>query len=100
MILFCGFQEPAYNPQVEAISPTLPNEESRQDVSPFKSTKDELLANINRIDREISQTEAQISKLTKRQVVFNLTSLSYLLSNHIPNRDLYFITFINSFVFI
>ena len=61
-------QEPAYTPQVEAISPTLPNDDVRQDMSPLKSTKDELLQNINKIDREILQTESQISKLRKKHV--------------------------------
>ena len=53
---------------MEAISPTLPNDDVRQDMSPLKSTKDELLQNINKIDREILQTESQISKLRKKHV--------------------------------
>lgn len=57
----------AYTPQVEAISPTLPNEETPQD-SPLKSSRDYLLQNINRLDREISQAEAQIGKLKRKQV--------------------------------
>lgn len=61
--------QPAYTPQVEAISPTLPNDENRQDLSPFKITKDELVQNINRIDREISEAELQIAKLRKKQVI-------------------------------
>lgn len=60
--------QPAYTPQVEAISPTLPNDDMRQDLSPFKSTKDDLVQNINRIEREISEAEIQIDKLTKKQV--------------------------------
>lgn len=67
----------AYIPQVEAISPTLPDEDIRNDLSPFKSTKEELLQNINRIDREISQAETQIAKLRKKQVrVVHLNQIS------------------------
>lgn len=61
-------QQPAYTPQVEAISPTLPNEDTRNDLSPFKSTRDELTRNIERLDREISEVETQIGKLKKKQV--------------------------------
>lgn len=49
---------PAYNPQVEAISPTLPSENLR-DESPLRSTKEELLQQIARVDREIAKTESQ-----------------------------------------
>lgn len=69
LILLFIYQEPAYTPQVEAISPTLPNEDTRQEMSPLRSSKDELLQNINKIDREILQTESQIGKLRKRQVL-------------------------------
>ncbi|KAG1701340.1 Nuclear receptor corepressor 2 [Nymphon striatum] len=54
-------KEPAYNPQVEAISPTLPED------SPTRSEKDELLASITRVDREIATTESQISNLKRKQ---------------------------------
>ncbi|CAG2100531.1 unnamed protein product [Medioppia subpectinata] len=67
-------KEPAYTPQVEAISPTLPNDDNRQDLSPFKTTKDELLQNINKIDREIMQTETQLTKLRKKQELELVTS--------------------------
>ncbi|XP_023222534.1 nuclear receptor corepressor 1-like [Centruroides sculpturatus] len=60
-------KEPAYTPQVEAISPTLPTDELQQDLSPHRSSKDELLQAINRIDREINQVETQTSKLKKRK---------------------------------
>lgn len=60
-------QGPAYNPQVEAISPTLPSESIR-DESPLRSTKDDLLVNIARVDREIAKTESQIAKLKKKKV--------------------------------
>ncbi|CAG7829944.1 unnamed protein product [Allacma fusca] len=58
---------PAYNPQVEAISPTLPSE-SLRDESPLRSTKEELLQQIARVDREIAKTESQIAKLKKKKV--------------------------------
>ncbi|XP_021953733.1 uncharacterized protein LOC110850604 isoform X3 [Folsomia candida] len=58
---------PAYNPQVEAISPTLPSESIR-DESPLRSTKEDLLLNIARVDREIAKTESQIAKLKKKKI--------------------------------
>lgn len=58
-------QEPAYNPQTEAISPTLPPEETVK----VQKVKDELLQNISKIDREIALVEQQIQlKLKKKQV--------------------------------
>jgi nuclear receptor co-repressor 1 len=51
-----------YNPQVEAISPTLPSEDKDE-----KSSKDELLASIGTMDREIAKLETQISKLQRTQ---------------------------------
>lgn len=60
-------KEPAYTPQVEAISPTLPTDDLQQDLSPHRSSKDELLQAINRIDREINQVETQTTKLKKRK---------------------------------
>ncbi|CAN7937674.1 unnamed protein product, partial [Ixodes hexagonus] len=60
-------QEPAYVPQVEAISPTLPSEDGRPDLSPQRSSKDELLTAINKLDREIAQVESQTTKLKKKQ---------------------------------
>ncbi|XP_053376289.1 nuclear receptor corepressor 1-like isoform X2 [Mercenaria mercenaria] len=57
-------REPAYNPQTEAISPTLPPEETLK----VQKVKDELLQNISRIDREIALVEQQIQmKLKKKQ---------------------------------
>ena len=55
----------AYNPQVEAISPTLPNDEARDVI---KQSKDELLQNINRADREIGIVEQNLKKLQAKQV--------------------------------
>ena len=59
----CVFQEPAYTPQVEAISPTLPTEDSSN-----RQFKEELLQNISKKDGEITTVEAQISKLKKKEV--------------------------------
>ncbi|KAH3891850.1 hypothetical protein DPMN_015959, partial [Dreissena polymorpha] len=57
-------REPAYNPQVEAISPTLPPEETQK----VQKVKDELLQNISRIDKDINLVEQQIAmKQKKRQ---------------------------------
>ncbi len=58
-----GSAAAAYNPQVEAISPTLPSEDPE-----VKSSKDELLTNINKVDKEITKLEAQIQKLKRKQV--------------------------------
>ncbi|KAI1292019.1 Nuclear receptor corepressor 1 [Halotydeus destructor] len=66
-------KEPAYTPQVEAISPTLPNEETRQD-SPLKASKEYLLTNLSKLDREIQQAESQIAKLRKKQRDLELSS--------------------------
>lgn len=61
-----GGQEPAYNPQVEAISPTLPLDDYHQE--PLRASRDELLQQITKVDREILKAEAQINKLKKKQV--------------------------------
>jgi len=50
---------------VEAISPTLPNDEARDVI---KQSKDELLQNINRADREIGIVEQNLKKLQAKQV--------------------------------
>ena len=61
--VFC-VQEPAYTPQVEAISPTLPTEDSSN-----RQFKEELLQNISKKDGEITAVEAQIAKLRKKEVM-------------------------------
>ncbi|XP_059147260.1 uncharacterized protein LOC131934989 isoform X3 [Physella acuta] len=55
-------REPAYTPQVEAISPILPQEDPAN-----KILREELLANIDKVDREMVNVEQQISKLKKKQ---------------------------------
>uniref|UniRef100_A0A0A9WEK7 Nuclear receptor corepressor 2 n=1 Tax=Lygus hesperus TaxID=30085 RepID=A0A0A9WEK7_LYGHE len=67
-----GQQATAYTPQVEAISPTLPTETLQDET--FKSTKDELLHGISKVDREITKTELQISTLKRKQVCINIIS--------------------------
>ena len=57
-------KEPAYTPQVEAISPTLPTEDSSN-----RQFKEELLANISKKDGEISTMETQIAKLKKKVIL-------------------------------
>ena len=55
----CFSQEPAYNPQVEAISPT---------PSTNEDTKSELVTNISKMDKEITNTSNEITRLVKKQV--------------------------------
>lgn len=56
----------AYNPPVEAISPTLPDHVQQEDQA-FRTTKDDLLQQIGKVDREIAKAESQISILKKNQ---------------------------------
>ncbi|KAK9874306.1 hypothetical protein WA026_002658 [Henosepilachna vigintioctopunctata] len=58
-------QPGTYNPQVEAISPTFP--ENVQEDQAFRTTKDELIQQIGKVDREIAKAEAQILILKKKQ---------------------------------
>lgn len=59
-------EQPIYNPQVEAISPTLPDHLQQEDQA-FRTTKDELIQQIGKVDREIAKAEAQIAILKKKQ---------------------------------
>jgi G-protein pathway suppressor 2-interacting domain len=78
-IQFFVLKEPAYNPQVEAISPTLPVEIVQEDVT-FRATKDGLLQQIAQVDREIAKAESQIIKLKKKQAsALLLNSVKFLL---------------------
>ena len=68
---FC-FQEPGYHPQVEAISPTPDDRTTERD--DVRSTKEDLLQKISKVDREIAKAESQIAKLKKKQVlIFSIT---------------------------
>jgi peptidoglycan hydrolase CwlO-like protein len=60
-------QEAGYHPQVEAISPTGPDPDPSVDRDDLKSTKDDLLHRISKVDREIAKAESQIAKLKKKQ---------------------------------
>jgi hypothetical protein len=51
---------------VEAISPTPDDRSAETDV--VRSTKDDLLQKISKVDREIAKAESQIAKLKKKQV--------------------------------
>ncbi len=61
------FQESGYHPQVEAISPTGPDPDPTVERDDLKSTKDDLLLRIAKVDREIAKAESQIAKLKKKQ---------------------------------
>lgn len=84
-------KEPAYTVQVEAISPT-PNEDTtRADGSPIRTTKDDILQQINHIDREITQTENRMSKLKKKQqeleALTNKTGKSSDLNEYLESKQ-------------
>lgn len=83
-------KEPAYTVQVEAISPT-PNEDTRPEGSPTKTTKDDILGQISQIDREITQTDNQISKLKKKQqeleALTNKTGKSSDLNEYLDSKQ-------------
>lgn len=53
---------------MEAISPTLPPDDYHQESSPLRASRDELLQQIGKVDREIAKAEIQIVKLKKKQV--------------------------------
>ncbi|XP_011313369.1 nuclear receptor corepressor 1 isoform X2 [Fopius arisanus] len=55
----------AYTPQTEAISPTLPEPTIQEDAA-FRVTKDELLQQIGRVDREIAKREGEITTRRKK----------------------------------
>lgn len=58
-------KEPGYHPQVEAISPTPDDRTTERD--DVRSTKEDLLQKISKVDREIAKAESQIAKLKKKQ---------------------------------
>jgi len=56
----------AYKPQVEAISPTLPVDNALE--NQIRHSRDELVQNIHRVDREITNMDHTIEKLKRKQV--------------------------------
>jgi len=56
----------AYKPQVEAISPTLPVDNALE--NQIRHSRDELVQNIHRVDREITNMDHSIEKLKRKQV--------------------------------
>jgi len=56
----------AYKPQVEAISPTLPVDNALE--NQIRHSRDELVQNIHRVDREITNMDHTIDKLKRKQV--------------------------------
>lgn len=59
---------------MEAISPTPDDRTTERD--DVRSTKEDLLQKISKVDREIAKAESQIAKLKKKQVlIFSTHSL-------------------------
>lgn len=58
----------AYKPQVEAISPTLPGDNSFHEDSIFRATKDSILQQIGRVDRDITKVERQLDHARKKEI--------------------------------
>lgn len=58
--------------KIEPISPVSPVPmEADLDLVPSRLSKEELIQNMDRVDREITMVEQQICKLRKKQVSFN-----------------------------
>ncbi|XP_023245683.1 histone-lysine N-methyltransferase 2D isoform X2 [Copidosoma floridanum] len=55
----------AYTPQTEAISPTLPEPNTQEDLA-LKTTKDDLLSQLGKLDNEITTRESRCSILRKK----------------------------------
>lgn len=74
----CGLslqEQPAYTPQVEAISPTLPNETNQDEQ--FRLAKDDLLNQIHKMDLEIAKGEKEHRslKVKEQDLVLNAYKL-------------------------
>lgn len=68
-------EQPAYTPQVEAISPTLPNETNQDEM--FRLAKDDLLNQIHKMDIEIAKGDRELRtlKYKERELVMNASKL-------------------------
>ncbi|KAI5695759.1 hypothetical protein M8J75_003011 [Diaphorina citri] len=55
-----------YNPQVEAISPTLPPDPVKEDTT-LKTVKDELIGKIGKVDKDIAQAETWVNDLKEKE---------------------------------
>ncbi|KAK3919063.1 Nuclear receptor corepressor 1 [Frankliniella fusca] len=58
-------EQPAYTPQVEAISPTLPSEAQTDEA--FRIAKDDLLTAIHKMDQEINKGERELNALKRKE---------------------------------
>lgn len=69
--------------KLEPISPVSPvHMDPDLDLVPARFSKEELIQNMDRVDREITMVEQQISKLRKKQVSTTLQSICPELSEH------------------
>lgn len=66
---FCAPQDRGLPGKLEPVSPVSPaHPEAELDLLPARLSKEELIQNMDRVDREITMVEQQISKLKKKQV--------------------------------
>lgn len=67
--LFYASQDRGLPGKLEPVSPVSPaHPDSELDLLPARLSKEELIQNMDRVDREITMVEQQISKLKKKQV--------------------------------
>lgn len=66
---FCAPQDRGLPGKLEPVSPVSPTHpDAELDLLPARLSKEELIQNMDRVDREITMVEQQISKLKKKQV--------------------------------
>ena len=71
---------------MEAISPTPDDRTTERD--DVRSTKEDLLQKISKVDREIAKAESQIAKLKKKQVLIKFFFFPTIISvAHFDNKD-------------
>uniref|UniRef100_A0A8D8UCU2 Nuclear receptor corepressor 1 n=1 Tax=Cacopsylla melanoneura TaxID=428564 RepID=A0A8D8UCU2_9HEMI len=56
-----------YNPQVEAISPTLPPDPVKPEDTTLKTVKDDLIGKIGKVDKDIASTETLVNDLKAKE---------------------------------